>query len=521
MLKKRALSVLTVGAAVAVTPWAAVPALAATATTASAYGFVTKIEVGTPGAADARACTGALVRAEWVVTSAACFAQNGVPIADGAPPQATSVTVGRPDLSTTGGQVLAATRVVSHPDRDVALVQLVRPSTTGATIGLGATAPAAGEALRLAGYGRTRTEWVPRVQHAGDFTVASAPATASLQLDNQPDTTVCKGDAGGPIFREAGGSAQLVAVTSTGGQQGCVGAASDAPAGAVGARVDDIAAWVTSVTTPVTVLPANSGDVHTGSGRWADFDGDGKDDYLFIQASGAVDVYLNRGGGSRGWLPLGQVARGVTTDRSKVRFADFDGDAKADYLLFDDAGAVTLYLNRGGDGAGGWQNRGKVASGVTSDRSKVRFADLNGDGKTDYLIVQDTGQVDAYVNIGGDGAGGWQNRGKVASGLSTDRTKVRFHDFDGDGKDDYLLFDDNGGVTVYFNRGGDGAGGWQNRGKVASGLTKDRTLVRFQDFDGDRKDDYLLINTASGEPTSVYLNRGGDGAGGWEVLQRS
>ncbi|WP_433790726.1 FG-GAP-like repeat-containing protein [Actinoplanes sp. CA-252034] len=520
MLKKRALSVLTVGAAVVVTPLAAVPALAATATTASAYGFVTKIEIGVPGAAGARACSGALVRPDWVVTSAACFAQNGVPIADGAPPAATSVTVGRADLSATTGEVLAATRVVSHPDRDVALVRLVRASTTGTVVELGATVPAAGEALRLAGYGRTRTEWVPRLQHAGDFTVESAPATASVQLVNLPDTTVCKGDAGGPIFRETAGRAVLAAVTSGGGQQGCLGAPSDAPAGATGTRVDDIADWVGTVTKPVVVLPAHRGDVHAGSGRWADFDGDGKDDYLVIQDSGSVDAYLNRGAGSAGWLSLGQVARGVT-DRAKVRFADFDGDNKDDYIVIQDSGAIDVYLNRGGDQAGGWLLRSKVATGVTSDRTKVRFADFDGDGKDDYQIVQDNGAVEVYLNRGGDGTGGWVVRGKVASGLSTDRTKVRFHDFDGDRKDDYLLFDDNGGVIVYFNRGGDGAGGWVNRGKIASGLTTDRTKVRFQDFDGDRKDDYVLLDDVSGDPAAVYLNRGGDGAGGWEVVPRS
>ncbi|MFF2195024.1 FG-GAP-like repeat-containing protein, partial [Streptomyces sp. NPDC058157] len=105
----------------------------------------------------------------------------------------------------------------------------------------------------------------------------------------------------------------------------------------------------------VTPKGGRGGDTggDTGRVRWADFDGDGKDDYITVEDSGAVNVYLNKGGdGHGGWQALGQVATGMTNDRNRVRFADFDGDGKTDYITIATNGAIHVYLNKGGDGHG-------------------------------------------------------------------------------------------------------------------------------------------------------------------------
>ncbi|BFU46937.1 FG-GAP-like repeat-containing protein [Krasilnikovia sp. MM14-A1004] len=498
---------------------AAVGALAVTATGASApanaadtavdsdFAFAAKIEVGAPGSTDARGCSGALVRPQWVITSATCFSRPGSPATSGAPLLPTTVVVGRPDLSTGAGHATTVTRVEPHPDRDIALVKLAASITDVTPVAVGSGAPVAGEVLRVAGYGRTRTEWVPSHQHAGDFTVDSSSAT-SAQLVNRPGATVCKGDAGAPVLR----GTSLVAVATSSAQHGCLGVDGEASTTAAAARVDDLAEWILQNTAQLP--PSEGSDPEASSGRWADFDGDGKADYLTIADGGAVRVFLNRGGdGHGGWQDLDRVATGVTGDRAKVRFADFDGDRKADYLVIDDKGAVRVFLNRGGDDRGGWQRLDVVATGVTSDRAKVRFADFDGDGKADYLVFDDKGAVQVFLNRGGDNRGGWQRLDVVATGVTSDRTKVRFADFDGDGKADYLVFDDKGAVRVFLNRGGDNRGGWQRLDVVATGVTSDRTRVRFADFDGDGKADYL-VHDASGA-VRVFVNHGGDGRGGW------
>jgi predicted RNA-binding protein YlxR (DUF448 family) len=228
-----------------------------------------------------------------------------------------------------------------------------------------------------------------------------------------------------------------------------------------------------------------------------------------------VSAYLNRGGdGYGGWLSLGQVATGLTTDASRVRFADFNGDGKTDYLLIGTNGAVQVSLNRGGDGRGGWLSLGQVLSGLTTDASRVRFADFDGDGKTDYLFIDTTGAVQVQLNRGGDGRGGWLSLGQVAAGTTTDLSRVRFADLDGDTRADYSVIGTDGSVQTYLNRGGDGRGGWLFLGQIASGLTTNVAQVSFADFTGDGNADYILADLSTNAAT-VYAWAGGDGHGNW------
>ncbi|WNG26726.1 hypothetical protein F0U62_23950 [Cystobacter fuscus] len=263
--------------------------------------------------------------------------------------------------------------------------------------------------------------------------------------------------------------------------------------------------------------PALGAGTEAGSGkvRWADFDGDGRMDYLTVASSGVVSAYLNRGGdGLGGWSPIGQIATGLTTDGSRVRFADYDGDGKADYILIGTNGAVQVHLNRGGDGRGGWLSLGQIATGTTTDASRVRFADHDGDGKADYLVIGTNGAIQAYLNRGGDGRGGWLSLGQIATGTTTDASRVRLADLDGDSRADYSVIGTDGSVQTYLNRGGDGRGGWLLLGKVAVGLTTQAAQVSFADFTGDGNADYLLADLSTNAVT-VYSWAGGDGHGGW------
>ncbi|MFD3538188.1 FG-GAP-like repeat-containing protein [Streptomyces sp. NPDC058662] len=279
-----------------------------------------------------------------------------------------------------------------------------------------------------------------------------------------------------------------------------------------------------------TSRPARSraGNEAGGSGalRWADFDGDGKPDHVTIAENGRVSVRLNRGGdvpGGGGWQDLGQVAYGTTLDRKRVRLADFDGDGRFDYLVVNSDGSVNAWINKGGDKAGsaGWQEIGQVATGLTADLTKVRFADWDGDGRTDYLLFNDANNLDVWLNHGGDTAGsnGWQHTGRVTT-ATHDRNRVRFADNDGDNKADYHLIQPDGKVDLYRNRGGDvvGAGGWTAAGQIATGVTTDHTKVQFVDFNADTHADYILAGTDGS--AAIYAWNGGDavGSNGWTHL---
>ncbi|MCG5467629.1 trypsin-like serine protease [Micromonospora sp. LAH09] len=209
------------------------------------YRFVTKLTIGDPGQSGSTTCSGALVAPQWVITAKDCFGSSGV--ASGPPPRPTTATVGRASLSTSAGTVSAVDRLVPHPGRNVVLARLATPANGVTPIRLAWAEPRYGQVLRVAGYGRTATEWVPDRMHTAQFTVgwwAEQTATTFDVKGRVPaNASICKGDGGGPAFRELESGPQLVAINGSSWQAGCIGE-TQTRQGAVEIRVDDLADWV-------------------------------------------------------------------------------------------------------------------------------------------------------------------------------------------------------------------------------------------------------------------------------------
>jgi hypothetical protein len=113
--------------------------------------------------------------------------------------------------------------------------------------------------------------------------------------------------------------------------------------------------------------------------------GDGRDDYLSVDDEGRVIAYINGGvaNGNQIWLPQDEIASGVGATRGEVRFADLDGDGRVEYLHVHENGAVDSWRNVGAadsafPGRVTWVPQGQIASGIGKDGEGVHFADLNG-----------------------------------------------------------------------------------------------------------------------------------------------
>ena len=227
-----------IGSLVSATPVLAVAGGSPVAT--DTYRYVAKLEVG-----DVRSCSGALIDSRWVLTAATCFTgADGKRVERGAPAVPTTVTVGRAKLSDPESTVVGVAELVPHPDRNVVLAKLASPVAGVLPVSLALTPPIAGEVVRVAGFGRTKTEWVPDSLHTAKFKVQSVDADTMAVISAEPaDASTCKGDSGGPALRENGGRAELVALNSTSWQNGCFGAA-ETRVGATEVRVDDLSVWI-------------------------------------------------------------------------------------------------------------------------------------------------------------------------------------------------------------------------------------------------------------------------------------
>nr|BFD94185.1 hypothetical protein KitaXyl93_55450 [Kitasatospora sp. Xyl93] len=207
------------------------------------YAFTARLVIGD----NLRACTGALVDRSWVLTAASCFSDDPAQpqaLAAGAPKWKTVATVGRTDLTTSGGQTAEIAELVPRADRDLVMARLATPVDGIAPLPVSATAPTTGQTLRVPGYGQTKNEWVPLKLHTGAFSLDTVSATG-IGTTGTGGAAICKGDTGAPVVREVNGKAELVAVASRSWQGGCLGVpATETRTGAHNSRTDNIAGWV-------------------------------------------------------------------------------------------------------------------------------------------------------------------------------------------------------------------------------------------------------------------------------------
>ena len=108
-------------------------------------------------------------------------------------------------------------------------------------------------------------------------------------------------------------------------------------------------------------------------------------------------------------LPSSRMTRLQLMSHQQIHLADFDGDKKCDILLVDkNSGATTVILNKFSSGKFSWSNIGVVTGsasctegyGTDKHDKGVRWHDIDGDGRADFLCVTTDGVVSGYLNKG-------------------------------------------------------------------------------------------------------------------------
>ncbi|MBE1878309.1 trypsin-like serine protease [Myceligenerans pegani] len=306
-----------------VAPVLAAPASAVVGTTDghASYAFTARLDIGD----GRRACSGALVADRWILTAASCFADDpsaGLDVPAGRPELSTVATVGRVDLTGTAGQERQVIELVPHESRDLVMARLDLAVPGVDPVAIASSAPTTADALRLAGFGRTATEWAPLALHTAPFGV-DAVADGDVTITGSGGASACAGDTGGPLLRDTAGGPELVAVVSRSWRAGCWGAdPAETRNTAIGVRADDVSGWITTT---------------IGKPRIVDFDCDGVRDIAIADPEATVDGAARGGavrivyGGSGETALISQASPGVTggsepNDRFGYSIATFDGN---------------------------------------------------------------------------------------------------------------------------------------------------------------------------------------------------
>ncbi|WP_406188136.1 FG-GAP-like repeat-containing protein [Streptomyces anulatus] len=197
--------------------------------------------------------------------------------------------------------------------------------------------------------------------------------------------------------------------------------------------------------------------------RFGDIDGDGWPDCMVVDKTGGVATHTwvegNPAGermcqkeyGGDADVPWPDTA-GIVPDLKEIQFADVDGDGRVDYLRIEPSSKVTVWYNetvKGKDGPAqvGWSSPEMLSTHVF-DR-EIRYADLDGNGRADPILITPKG-----------GARAWLTREPSCKALhdieqivrdpetAIPPEEIQFADVDGDGDAEFLHVSKTGEVRV-------------------------------------------------------------------------
>ena len=293
---------------------------------------------------------------------------------------------------------------------------------------------------------------------------------------------------------------------------------------------------------------------------------DGRMDYVWTMSKAEMRVYYNQGltdvsGGKSFWganeiiwEPTQYV--GKYLDRRDLHLMDWDGDGTCDIVWVDpdNDNRPSVWLNlypytgkwnwtphlnpASATGIKCTQKRGRgihdcqcnslavnMVKAANTSLVSVRFADLDGNGRDDYLCIEPNGRVTGWVHKADNS---WEAVGQIKYAEGADRANLRWADVNGDGTADMLWVDKfNGNARVFYGRGranpADNAGSsfkWDRPSDAFEGSYAG-TCQYFPDLDGNNRADlHSITGTFTNQaetwfsPSCGLTDRQGDDSSG-------
>ncbi|KAM0257394.1 hypothetical protein ACHAPA_011776 [Fusarium lateritium] len=271
---------------------------------------------------------------------------------------------------------------------------------------------------------------------------------------------------------------------------------------------------------------------------YCDMTGNGRDDLVWVLSKGEMDFYPNAGKDTitdkdSYWGPMQKAffKPPRDLDRRDIHLTDWDGDGKCDIVWVDpdNKNHVSVWKNNYTPGGGfSWQYLANPAPDLYCPEKRgigfrdlpVQFADVTGNGLSDYLCIEKNGRFWGWTQ---DSKGSWTYIDQFFSSKGHDRANMQFADVDGDGSDDAIWVEKfSGDAFVYYNKGRKDVSGsryvWeiQERGGPfpAYGGSYAGSCQYFPDLNGDgRADLHSIQATFPNTAVSAYNICGGNRSG--------
>ncbi|THC94729.1 hypothetical protein EYZ11_005768 [Aspergillus tanneri] len=253
-------------------------------------------------------------------------------------------------------------------------------------------------------------------------------------------------------------------------------------------------------------------------------------DYVWILSKGKMTLYPNKGlntvsdNGESFWGPSStifdpnamSIARDV--DRRDLHLMDWDGDGACDIVWTDpdNDNRVHLWRNRIKEtGSFDWEYQANPAPDLYCPEQRgqgifdtsVRFADITGNGRDDYLCVERDGRTWGWVHDDNH----WEYIDQFKFSEGKDRANLHWADVDGDGRADMIHTDKfTGDGSVWYNRGRRDVGGsrfeWQSVGAKYKGAVAG-SCIYFPELSGNGRADMHSITHALDNTARTLFNR--------------
>ncbi|MFP5234456.1 MAG: FG-GAP-like repeat-containing protein [Acidobacteriota bacterium] len=174
----------------------------------------------------------------------------------------------------------------------------------------------------------------------------------------------------------------------------------------------------------------SGGPVNTISAVTADFNHDGKLDLAYI-LNQQLEVWAGNGEGA--------FSSGLSQSVSGVQLAigDFDGDGKADLLVYNDPASISTATVYYGDETGHFPDSATL--GMSQGYVAFSIGDVNGDGKSDVIAVDPTIAKSRVYVFYGDAARKFASRTSMLTGRCVSASPVQVADLDGNGLNDLIV----------------------------------------------------------------------------------